>query len=236
MGLSKLSPIRSDKISFIDYRGSLYFNKYKYRARLYHQGIYLSTFTWDSDEELQRRIKNNRRWESANIDVIKTFAEWRLNHAQGKNRTCTIRIENNIASIFSNDLDHLKTLEDLGCTMDYTEVENVIPEGVKYFKKEPKFKLRLHLRSKRVQEDFRKKLAEFVKRYEGTSTKFELGPALKDWLFMSPQVRWGGWRTSYCSSHFFINYNEESFITLFALNFNGMISKTYKLEKRPDYM
>lgn len=233
MALSKLPQIRSDGVGYIDNR-SLYFNKYQYRARVYHEGIYLSAWDDYTKEQIVNRIKKNKhRFKNAEADIIINFTQWRKSHSKGKNRTCTVRVEGDVASVFSNDLSELKTLESLGCQIDYTEIFDNIPEGTKYFTKEPKYKYRIYLKSKRVPEEFRQKLDSFINRYKGTDTKLEASVALNGWL-KHDLPTWAVWRRLYSSSHFFINYNDESFITLFGLSFGGMISRKFKLEKRPE--
>jgi hypothetical protein len=235
MALLKLPQIRSDGIEYIDQR-HLYFNKYVYRARVYSPGIYYTTWNL-SLEDLNKRIQTNKsRLANANVDHLLKFNDWKNNQKKGKDKICTIRIEGNCASVFSNDFAHLKTLEDIGCEIDYTMVADDIPTGTKYFVNEPKYKHRIHLKSKRVPEDFPNKLANLFERYKGTGTKIAPCPSLKDWLSDRGVPSLGGWlawKRSFCSSHFFIDYNDESFITLFALSFDNMISRKYKLEKRP---
>jgi hypothetical protein len=80
-------------------------------------------------------------------------------------------------------------------------------------------------------------------RYKDTGTKISPSSSLKDWLsqrgtpslgFPQNLGGWASWKRNYSSSHYFIEYNDESFITIFALTFTGMISRKYSLEKRPE--
>jgi hypothetical protein len=205
MALSQLPTKRIDGIDFIDQRASLYYNKFKYRARFHCKGI---------------------------LD----FYNWKV--ATKKDKTATVRIEGEIASVFSNDLDLLKTLELIGCHVDYTEVDDTIIAGIKYFVRDPKFKYRIYFKSKRVNEDFRTKLQNFIERYKDTDTVIVPSGSLTSWLKDDSNYVRGSWsyhwNKCYTSSNYFIDYNDESTLTLFSLMFSGMISKTYKLEKRPD--
>lgn len=232
MALLKLPQIRNDGVEYIDNR-SRYYNKYMYRARVYCVGMYLST--WDyKKEDIEKRIKsNNRRLKDADADSIVRFSQWRKSQPKGK---CTVRIEGDVASVFSNDLNYLKTLESLRLEIDYTEIGDNIPLGVKQFVNEPKYKYRIHLKSKRIGEDFPNRLREMFDRYKGTGTKIAPSPSLKEWLNNRGAPSLGGWlawKRTYCSSHYFIDYNDESFITIFVLTFGDMISRKYNLEKRP---
>ena len=153
-------------------------------------------------------------------------------------KTATVRIEGEIASVFSNDLTLLKTLEVMGCPVDYTEVDDTIISGIKYFIREPKHKFRIYLKTKRVNDDFRTKLQNFIKRYENTDTIIVPSGSLANWLKEDSNYVRGSWsyhwNKQYTSSNYFIDYDDESTITLFSLMFSGLISKSYKLEKRPD--
>lgn len=233
MALSRLPQIRSDGIGFVDYR-TLYFSKYVYRARVHMVGAYLCSYS-SKKEDFEKRIRANKSIKTANPDDLVKFSVFKKAMKKGEG---TIRIEGNIASVFSNDLNYLKGLETLGFVVDYTEVQDNVPTGTKYFVEEPKFKHRIYLKSKRVSDDFPKKLQNMFERYKGTNTKIVPSPSLKDWLNErrgTPSLGgWLAWKRSYCSSHFFIDYNDESFITIFALTFTNMISRKFTLEKRPE--
>jgi hypothetical protein len=143
--------------------------------------------------------------------------------ATKKDKTATVRIEGETASVFSNDLNLLKTLENIGCHVDYTEVDDTIIVGVKYFVREPKYNYRIYLKSKRVNDEFRNKLQNFIKRYENTSTVIVPSGALTNWLSDDTNYVRGSWsyhwNKCYNSSNYFIDYNDESTLTLFSLIF-----------------
>lgn len=236
MALLQLTTKRSDGIDFVDQRSNLYYNKFKYRARFYCKGITLAWFNYTKDEIDERIVKYKNRFLGANSKHIIEFYNWK--QLAKENKTATVRIEGNIASVFSNDLNLLKTLDTIGCTVDYTEVDNTIISGVKHFVRQPKFKYRIYLKSRRVNDDFRTKLQNFIKRYEDTDTVIVPSGSLKSWLKDDSQYVRGSWSYSWnkmwTSSNYFIDYNDESTLTLFSLIFSGIISKSYKLEKRPD--
>ena len=118
-------------IDFYEYRDTDYYNKYKYRARFYLFGV---RYTWYSktSADFIRRINNTKkngylsiRKEDrtqilANIDTITSFIDWR--DARRQDKTASIRVEHNTVAVFSNDLELLKSLENLGpgLTVDYT--------------------------------------------------------------------------------------------------------------------
>ena len=236
MALSRLPTKRTDGIDFIDQRASLYYNKFKYRARFYCKGITLAWFNNTLGEINEKIRKYPSRFAGTNPDHILDFHAWKI--TTKKDKSATVRIEGEIASVFSNDLDLLKTLENIGCPVDYTEVDDTIISGVKYFVREPKYKYRIYLKSRRVGDDFREKLEKFIERYKNTDTVIVPSGALACWLREDSQYVRGSWSYNwnkcYTSSNYFIDYNDESTITLFSLIFSGIVAKAYKLEKRPE--
>lgn len=236
MALSRLPTKRNDGIEFIDNRVALYYSKFKYRARFYCKGISLAWFSRTIDEIEAKITQYKQRFAGADPNHIHSFCQWK--ETIKKNKTATVRIEGDIASVFSNDLDLLKTLESIGCTVDYTEVDDTMVCGIKYFVKKPKHNYRIYLKGKRVPNDFRAKLQNFIKRYENTDTVIEPSNALHEWLTLDTQRTrnswYYSWQREFTSSNHFIDYDDESTITLFSLMFSGMIAKKYKLEKRPE--
>jgi hypothetical protein len=236
MALLKLQQTRSDGVGYIDHR-DLYFGKFNYRARVHMIGAYLCSYA-TKKEDFVKRIKNNKKtMAAAKVDELVLFADWKNTQKKEKKSDITFRIEGQTASVFSNNLEFLRELESLGFNVDFTAIEDVVPVGIKYFVNEPKFKYRIYLKSKRVSDDFSKKLQNMFDRYEGSGTKISPSLSLKEWLTERGTPSLGGWlawKRSYCSSHYFIEYNDESFITIFALTFTGMISRKYSLEKRPE--
>lgn len=233
MGLLQLTPIRNDGIEYIDTRGSLYYGKYNYRARIYCEGITMCWFVKSADDIDEYLSKRNNRWKNANVDSIKKFLSWMQYLPTGKDRTHTIRMEGNTAAVFSNDLNFLKQVENFGCEFDYTEVDTSLPESTRYFVKEPKHRYRIYLKSKRVSDKFKEDLSKFFNRYENTDTVIVPSPALTRWL-TGDQRQYKYWYTNYCSSHFFIDYDEESTNSLISLMFGEIIKCRFKLEKRPE--
>lgn len=238
MGLSKLTQISNDTLGYIDRRGTLFYNKYQYRARYYCAG--LDVVYWaESEADVVNRLKNQyRRFKNANVSGIINFFNWKKSIPKESKKTYTIRMEGGVAAVFSNDLNFLKTLENEFCTVDYTLVDQTVPDGIKYFTKEPKHKYRFHLKSKRVKDGFALKLSQWLEKYSGTGTVMVPSNALSIWLdsaknYGNKNISYH-WRLLYTSSHYYIDYDDESTLTLFMLMFDGMVHKKYKLLKRPE--
>lgn len=226
------------KIDFIETRPTLYFNKYNYRMRLFCKRANLSYWAKNKQDVLDKIETYPKHNKDANVDAIVKLIDWKRESKQANEKECTIRIEGDIVAIFSNNLEYLKQFEDFGCEFNYTQVDNKIPGGTRYFKQEPKTKYRLYLKSRKVSETFKAELSKFIERYKGTETIVIPSKSLSHWLDDNgPYVRgsWSYYRNNfYTSSHYFIGYNDESMQTIFSLMFSGMIYKTFKLEKQPD--
>ncbi len=235
MALLKLKQKRNDGVSYIDNRGSLYYSKHRYRARVHATGVNVLWFAKDEKDLINRLKGHPKRFANADEGTLIKIFNW-INANPKKKCNYALRIESNVAAFFSNDLDFLKTLETTGAEIDYTEIDESIPEGTKYFVNEPKHKYRVYLKSKRMPEDFNEKLRDFFARYEKTDTKMSPSRALRDWIKPVPSnlTSWASWKRRYCSSSYFFDYDNESTLTLFMLVFDGIISKKFKLEKRPD--
>lgn len=220
-------------IDLIDYRGTLYYGKYSYRARLSLIGLRRTYFANDI-ADYKKKLSGSKfkiDFGSIDFDSIEKFLNWRNTHAKGSKKQAMIRVEGDTAGIFSNDLQLLKTLDDIG-NVDYTEVEDSIPTGVKYFTNDPKYKYRVYLKSKRVDDKFKDDLKRFIDRYNKTDTVIVPSNALNNWL--QGNTRSYYWYGPYCSSHYFIDYNEDSTNTLISIMFGDMIKRRFKLEKRPE--
>lgn len=220
----------------IDNRETLYYGKYRYRARLKLFGLN-RTYQAKSIIDVLERIRKYGRHKDEDIDVdsIDRFINWRNKYASPDNnfeKQAIIRIESITAGVFSNDLQLLQTLEFIAGAeaVDYTEIDTTIPTGIKYFVKAPKYNYRLYLKSKRVNDKFISDLSRFVERYTNTDTVIVPSKALKKWLTGNVKH----WLHHYCSSHYYIEYNDESTHSLMGIMFGDMIKSRFKLEKRPD--
>lgn len=242
---SKLPPNNSvNGIDLIDNRSTLYYGKYNYRARLTVPGLNRTYFakTFIAYLKLIERLQKGNHGgrlqqeiDAIDLDSIERYLDWRNTNATGSKKVAMIRVEGNTAGVFSNDLQLLKTLEAIspGTTVNYTEVDQSIPQGVKYYVKEPKHKFRVYLKSKRVDDNWKQSMNRFIDRYKDTDTVIVPSEAFKWWLKPNKQYTGWQWNHHYCSSHYFLDFDDESTDTLFAIMFGDMISKRFKLEKRP---
>lgn len=236
MGLLK-SAINAPGVDLFDYRDELYYNKYQYRARFTVEGLRRGYYY--SPDEFETKLNSNRLWGQIkqdekdtikqNLPAIKVILQFRDDHR--KDKTVTVRMENNTAAIFSNDLQALHLAFDghANSTVDYTEVQSLGYVGVKTFVNEPKYKYRVYLKSRKAPEDFREKFENILK----ANPKLRPSPAFKLWLKSKQTQGWMYWHNWLNATHF-IDYNDESYLSYLALMYGEFLGKKYKLEKRPD--
>jgi hypothetical protein len=180
--------------------------------------------------EVNRRYYDSSRIQAIDLDDIETFIDWKNKHI--KSKTCSMRIEGSTAGIFSNDLALLHTLRNVAGPehVNFTEIIDIAPTGIKTFVKEPKHKYRAYLKSKRVKDTFKDELSEFINRYKNTKTVIVPSDALRHWL----KGHYKSWHINYCSAHYYIEYDDESTNSLLSLMFGDMIKRRFKLEKRQE--
>jgi hypothetical protein len=237
MGLLK-SANNVQGVDLVDFRDQLYYNKYEYRARVTVPGLRRGYY-WSPDE-FEHRFNTGKLWGKPNKDEtviikenltdIKACLQFRDDHK--KDKTVTIRMEGNTMAVFHNDLDFLhKTFDGIvGATVDYTQAETSSFAGIKTFVNEPKHKFRVYFRSKRVPEDFRESVTKILE----ANKNLRPGPAFKEWLKQTSPPSWRSWYHNYLSANYFIDYNEESYLSYFSLMHGDHLGKKYKLEKRAD--
>lgn len=223
--------LRSDK-----YKQGLYFNKYRYRARLWLPCVsrtryaktiedFKTKINYLKDNTLRLLPVDRHHMDNIDWDAFERWFDWRLENAEN----VRLRLEGNIATIYTNDLATLPN--DVG---DLTAYEprslNHPPPGIKYFARDPKFKYRVYLRMATVPADFYSDLEEFYKRFKDSSTKINFSGSLRTRI--RAQVTYN-YISFYSYSNYFIEYNDEYILTLLHLQFSSTLGNVYKLEKQP---
>lgn len=216
----------------------LYYDKYKYRASLYHQDFNIARYA-KNEFELQRAIENryvnnvyyyaitgsnrNSKTELINKELLSNFIDWR----NANSDKVTIRMDYNSISVYGNDLKLLKTLEVLGLTVSYYQIELTGSPNI-LLRKDPKHPYRTYFKSKTVPMDFHDELKSFLESYKNSA--FPCG-ALLNWANNLPKGK--QWKRKYIEASYFIEYDNESFRTMLGLTFDDRyLGKTYKVEQR----
>ena len=228
-------------IDFYEYKETNFYNNYRYRAKFTIDGLGLTTYAKTPDE-LIRRL-NATGYRKVRVDIkatvmekineLNNYIDWRNTHK--KPGSVGFRLEQDTVSVYSNDLDLLLTLKDLGLVnVQMTEVKLEQYAGTKYYVHEPKHKYRIYLRGAYIKDtNFVQDLHDTIKR-----TK-ELVPSksLKDWLAVyikRPIASQNSWSYRWASSGHSIDYDSESTLSYLMLMYGHMLGKRYKLEKRPE--
>jgi hypothetical protein len=216
---------------------NLYYDKYKYRAHLTHPDFNIARYA-KNEFELQRAIENryvnnvyyfaitgtnrNEKVELVNKVLLSNFIDWRNNFSD----KTTIRMDYNSISVYSNDLNLLKTLETLGPEVEYYEIELTGSPDL-LLRENPKHPYRTYFKSKTVPMDFHDELKSFLESYKNSA--FPCG-ALLNWANNLPIRQ--QWKRKYIEASYFIEYDNESFRTILGLTFDRYLGKTYKVEER----
>lgn len=198
-----------------EYRDTLYFNKYKYKATV--KLPFLRNIIYD--KKLRFQLDKPSYYETNT-----KFLEWRDYYKD----LLTIRVEGSNTSIFSNEIDILKSVESITTIKSiYTAVASA-PTGVKYFKNAPKHKYRVYFKSKPVFREFINDVLDLIKRYNSTDCALYPSTTFENWLQRNSKLT-----QRYLFYNFFMDFDEEKMITFLQFTLGDNVRVFYKLEKRP---
>jgi hypothetical protein len=216
-------------------RNKLYFSKFKYRAKLRLVGVGYTYYTYDMDTYINRieRFKEQEaKWIStqfglqdnfANISYEKIEQYFDFKHSMDKSKM-TIRIEGNKVSFFSNDVSLFTPLYFIDPNLELTEAKVLSPDTL-YLRRNPKFKFRTYFKGKRMPIDFPKNVINFIDMYKTVKVSRGLE------RFVTSRPTWNHY--VYLHGSYFVDYDDESMITILHMMFGNMIGKTYSLAKQP---
>lgn len=220
-----------------DRRNTLYFGKYRYRIKCKVVGASWTYYTRDIEEFKKKMISRQKRgfihdylntdFSKIDYDQIEKFLEYRYS----KNADYITRIEHNNVSFFTNDPSLAERLKKLDEKLSGTEVNLFGEKDVKYFKKEPKFKYRTYFKGKRAPDSFKTDVLTFIENYDvdNGKTTAKVCQPLKH-LVGTGSLNY----YNYINNSYYIDYNDESTLTLLHMIFGSMIAKTYSLKKEPE--
>ena len=228
-----LSRYDVDGIQYRDMRDKLYFNKYKYRARIFIPGLngYYNARSYasacvsiskldDRYYSIQKNLFEN------NKEQVKRWFTWR-DSARDKIAEGLVMIMRtaNSGSVYSNDLEILRTLDSLGASVDYTVVES-IAVGTLYFARKPKHNYRMYMRNTRVDADSKQQLLEWLLK---KSTDYHMSSALRGFLNYNRRYVWNRY---HMRRDFYVEYDSEHMGSYLKLIWGEYFSDTYQLLKQ----
>lgn len=224
-------------IDYYEYRDSKFYNKYRYRAKLYISGLNFTYYIKTPEELVERlnrtgygRIHPDRKSKiMPNLQRLCAFVDWRNTYkTHKKTGEMTSRIEQDSAAIFSNDLELLLTLKEVCNDIKITEAQVEEFSGIKYYVNEPKHKYRIYLKSAHIKDkNFINDLADTLKKSQDLVASKSLISWLKEYSSHNPF----SWRYNYTFSSHSIDYDNESTLSYLMLMYGDMLGKRYKLEK-----
>lgn len=238
-------------VDCVDYRNTLYYKKYKYKATV-NAGVvanFLNILTW------KLKMKGVKKLDDTNFDEIASFVfktsytfsnkppavhdhvltykddYITLNNVpklKGKSELRVLSCSKSI-NIFSNDLaliqDLLSKLKLLSKFKIYQVEKNSIEIGVKYFARTPKHKYRIYCKNSPLDESKRKELMDFLR----SDSKYHLSWNLSRFFNYTNY-----YNHYYLLSTYYLDYDDEQIGTYLILKYGEYFSKICKLEKHPD--
>jgi len=219
-------------------RNKLYFSKFRYKCKVHLPGVGYTYYTpdiesfidrierWKSQDEKHGRYYpyGHRALDYADIkyDAIEFYIDFRNNMDKDK---MTCRIEGRNVSFFSNDLNLFKPLIVLDPYMQLSE-SSVLDNKVFYMSRTPKYKFRTYFKGKRPPEKFLEGVLDFAERYPTVNISRGL-------LRLAENRRYSFNKFMYMHNSYYVDYNDESMLSILSMFFDGMLAKTYTLAKRP---
>ena len=180
-------------------------------------------FEYDTDNSSYARFFRGKEKLSEKLNTYLNFIAWR-NPRQHK---MMLRTNGNTLNIFTNDINVLKSLEDVDENIIPTHTEvNLESEPDTILLNNPNHHYRIYFKSRSIKDGFHEEVAEFL-----DNRKNSVFPcnALIKWAHKRVTHNWYMRWTH--SSHF-IEYDDESMLTIIKLYFGDILGKVYKIEKR----
>lgn len=184
-----------------------------------------------TEQELDKAIDSRRNYNVFHTALFEPKRDTLLKLIHYRNSlsqtSCTVRIDYDCFSVYSNDLVIINSLEKIvpDHVVHYTEVNVEGDVGV-LLRNNPKHEYRTYFRTKTIPEGFHLELENFLEQYKKTAYPT---PSLKKWLKNNGPAKW---RLRYLDACFFIEYDHESFLSILSLNFGDYLGKTYKVQQR----
>ena len=215
----------------VEQRERLYYNQYVYKAVTNVPGAYYTDKAKTVDEYrdiidkfrtdmLRYPIYTPKNMTDIDYDNIELLINY--NNDFKKNNKGTTRREGNSLAFYSNDLDLLKTAPSTSKPLKIYQAE-VLPDGIKYFKRKVPAPFRVHLKETRINTELRQDIVDYINKTAGV----EGSGALMIWL-----TRTSSWPQVWSTKSFYINYTDSSQLTMMHILFSEVIGKNYKLEQQ----
>jgi hypothetical protein len=159
------------------------------------------------------------------------FINWRKKnyHRSRKDNKMIIQLNyNNTVKIYLNDWKTVEQLERLGNpNFTVARASVSIPAGEMLFRSEPKHQYRTYFKSRRVEDDWKNSLKDFLSQYRDTVYPCD---SFYWWARKDNNQRW---RDNWLQQHFFVDYDDVGMRMVLALMFGDQyLSKHFELKKK----
>ena len=215
-------------------REKLYFNKYKYRVNVTMDELRWFYPIWWMDKK--RYSSCDESMASGVLNIIEPLIEFMKSHRMvpRHKREAEIRKSHIAFTVYTNKVEIIEELYDIIDTndkfykvkTDFTEVAEIVPEGVMYFVKTPPGNYRAYFKEiYGAPISLKEELIEFF----DNSKSFRPSGLLKRSLYNKRFNFRNFWVEK---QHYFDCDNEED-ISYFMLMYPEIVRKIYKLEQKP---
>lgn len=211
-------------------RQKLYFKKYKYRITFY---LYGARYT-DYRKNIQDFTSPTTGlvFDSQHLAKIQSLLDFRAKYSksnqQTKNDVSIFTTYGDSVRVFCNELSVVSEVVDFNASgYEFTKVNLIdAPLGIKLFVNAPKFKYRVYLKTKRVEDEWKTDFLNFLNNQSGLNPCPALIKFLKD--------KRNHYQSRYTSSSHFIEYDDDTNRMLLLL-FAGTkyIGRQFELKQRP---
>lgn len=207
-------------------RNKLFYGKYRYKASVKIIGSRYFKRTNTFSAFIQKITKIGYAIHTYEESKYRSVFDFYKKYAD--NKEITFLREYDSLGFYTSSESILNELLVLNLGLKVNEAV-VPPDKVMYFAKDPQYKYRVYLKSKRVSDSLIDSLSGFCDTYKDKNINISSG--LTNFI---DSEHWKKRFYSYLSNSFFIEFNDESMITIMHLIISECIGKTYKLEKRPE--
>jgi hypothetical protein len=214
----------------------LYYDKYQYSASCTLHECWVFRYHTDHasidarlDKQQEWRANMRQRWPSgynsfARLDItdqnrvdIHAMADFIQSIKDYK-----LVIENRTLRFYTNDINVLDAIFNMDFVGEkrYTEVVIDRPKNTVVLRK-PKHRLRSYFKETRISAEEKQAIGQFLLNQPG----IRIGEGLKSWL----DYNHNSYASKYTRDYFFVDYNNESWLTMLALVRPGLIRKTVNI-------
>lgn len=212
-------------------RNKLFYDKHKYKVLVDLPGARYFKWTRNFDKFIKQLTDREYldKHDCNDVILLDLYKKVMDFHNEFKsNKEVTFLHEYSFLGVYTSNVDIIQEILNIDPTFKVYEVVTP-PQKIMYFAKEPQYKYRVYLKSKRVSDSLINSLTDFRNTYNNKGVYISGGLM----RFINTSL-WKKRFYSYLHGSFFIDFNDDSMLTFMHLLIGECLGKTYKLEKRPE--